>query len=155
MSGSTARCGRRNRTIAATLILCALVSACAGGKNDIRDGHGDSDHSVVMEGIFIERSFVNKAGREYPSVRELYFRTGGEEYFVRLDRSRVKADLLRALAGKPVRVRAVMVFGLWDTDDPNVQSRVGEYLMIEEIVERVRDSRAKAKSGTWNIDLLI
>jgi len=71
-------------------------------------------------------------------VRELYFRTGGEEYFVRLDRSRVKADLLRTLAGKPVRVRAVKAFGLWDTDDPNVQSRVGEYMIIEEIVERVR-----------------
>lgn len=155
MSGSTARRGRRYRTIAATLILCALVSTCAGGNADVRDGRGAPGPSIHMEGIFIERSFINKAGREYTSVRELYFRTGGEEYFVRLDRSRVKADLLRALAGKPVRVRAVKAFGLWDTDDPNVQSRVGEYLMIEEIVERVRDSRAKAKSGTWNIDLLI
>ncbi len=136
MSGSFARCGRRNRTIAASLILCALLSACAGGNADVRNGRGAPGPSIHMEGVFIERSFVNKAGREYPSVRELYFRTGGEEYFVRLDRSRVKADLLRALAGKPVRVRAEPSAS--GTDDPNVQSRVGEYLMIEEIVERVR-----------------
>lgn len=138
MSGSTALCGRQTRMFAAALILCALLSAYAGGNADVRDGRGAPGPSIHMEGVFIERSFVNKAGREYPSVRELYFRTGGEEYFVRLDRSRVKTDLLRALAGKPVRVRAVKAFGLWDTDDPNAQSRVGEYLIIEEIVEQVR-----------------
>ncbi len=137
------------------LATSVCMIACAGQKYISADGGDSNGHRVVLEGVFVERSFVNKAGREYPSVRELYFRTGGEEYFVRLDRSRIRADRMRSLAGRPVRVRAVIVFGLWDTDDPNVQSRVGEYLVVEEIVERVRDSRAKAKSGTWNIDLLI
>ncbi len=127
----------KRHVLSALLLLPLIIAwiACARQRPVCADDNGDTGRGIALEGVFITRSFINKAGREYPTVRDWYFRTNDAEYFVRLDRSRVKAERLRQIAGKRVRVRAVKAFGLWDTDDPNVQSRVGGYLKIEEILE--------------------
>lgn len=89
--------------------------------------HSDQlqDHlgkEVIVEGIMQMKKFVDKGGR----IREFY------EFYVELADGRL--ILLRNMTGKPlskepftrkVQLRGRLFYGNIDSDDPEVQSRVG------------------------------
>jgi hypothetical protein len=88
----------------------------------------------TYEGKIKEVPFVNKAGRKIAGVSNLFFETAGKKYFIKSSEGAVIYSELKKLINKPVKVKALKTFGLWDTDDPNVQSRIGEYFCIIEVL---------------------
>lgn len=88
----------------------------------------------ILEGTVIEVPFVNKAGRTIIGAESLFFKTTVERYFIKFSAGKVlRVDLEKSI-GQTIKVKSYTTFGLWDTDDPNVQSRVGDYIVILEIL---------------------
>jgi len=83
-------------------------------------------------GLIVAYPFVNKIGEEMPQYHEHYFLSNIGEYFIKKSESHYQADL-KEMINCYVRVDASINDGLWDTNDPNVQSRVGPYITIESI----------------------
>ncbi len=84
----------------------------------------------------IAQAFTNKAGREYPDIVEYFLEFGGRRHFIKFSESRITPEQLKPYAGKTILFDGELVEGLWDTDDPNVQSRVGEYLVVYKLLEK-------------------
>ena len=90
---------------------------------------------IWKTGIITMSPFVNKVGEVMPEYAEHYFLCSDGEYFIKLmDCKKVNADV-KDFANKYVKMRVSFQDGLWDTNDPNVQSRVGSYVVYDSIVE--------------------
>jgi hypothetical protein len=90
----------------------------------------------TYEGKVKKVPFVNKAGRKIADVFNLFFETSGKKYFIKSSEGDVIYSELKNFINKPIKVKAHKTFGLWDTDDPNVQSRIGEYFCIIEVLTK-------------------
>ncbi len=83
-------------------------------------------------GLIVAYPFINKIGEEMPEFQEYYFLSNIGEYFIKKSESHYKADL-KEMINCYVKIDASINDGLWDTNDPNVQSRVGPYITINSI----------------------
>ena len=90
---------------------------------------------MEMSGKLVYKPFINKGGREIPGVGDYFLDAGKESWFIRLDNSKVKEDELKPLLDQKVKLEVSQREGLWDTDDPNVQSRIGKYIVVLRILE--------------------
>ncbi len=90
--------------------------------------------TLTLEGIFIKEQFVNKAGREIPGVFDWFFETNGKKYFVKIRAEDVTTEKLEIYKNELLHVRGLIREGLWDTDDNNIQSRVGKYIVILQLI---------------------
>ena len=96
------------------------------------------DTFKIYNGKIIKINFVDKAGREHKDAFNYFFKTEKRQYFIKVSEGNVsKKELEKVYVNnKNIKVKAVLIlFGLWDTNDPNVESRVGDYLVFKEIVE--------------------
>jgi hypothetical protein len=91
--------------------------------------------SKVVEAKLIRKKAYNKVGKEMPYPGDFYLVSGGKEVFVKLMDSKVTSEKLETLLNKKSKFRIIEQNGLWDTDDPKVQSRIGDYVSIIEIIE--------------------
>ncbi|MBS4013013.1 MAG: hypothetical protein KGZ97_04530 [Bacteroidetes bacterium] len=88
-----------------------------------------------MCGKIVTETFVDKGGRQHPEIQEYYFVHFNKKYFIKISES----EFLGSLAdykNSYARIHATVKSGLWDGNDPNMQSRIGKYLVINHI-ERV------------------
>ena len=90
--------------------------------------------SYTLKGRFIKEQFVNKAGRKINGVFDYFFEIQGEKYFIKFAGGSVKVSDIESVLGNEIRADVIFKEGLWDTDDPNVQSRVGKYITITKII---------------------
>ncbi|OIQ28478.1 MAG: hypothetical protein BM555_05795 [Crocinitomix sp. MedPE-SWsnd] len=73
---------------------------------------------------------INKAGNVMPGEGDYYLIYNEESYFVKLSEGKVSREQLKAVLGTKTTFEVIFDNGLWDTDDPNVQSRIGNYVGI-------------------------
>lgn len=94
-------------------------------------------------GIFVKSPQVNKAGKKLKTC-DYFFEIDGKEYFVKSGKNTISKDKIESIlkGGNSVRqksdsikIKGEIKDGLWDTDDPRQQSRVGKYIFIYSIVE--------------------
>ncbi len=90
----------------------------------------------TYQGKLVDVPFVNKAGRKIEGASNMFFETEEDRYFIKSYEDKISYSDLRKHIGKPIRIKARKTFGLWDTDDPGVQSRIGEFFKIIEILEK-------------------
>jgi len=90
--------------------------------------------TVTLEGKFLKEQFFNKAGREIPGVFDWFFETIGNKYFVKIRAEDVTTEKLEIYKNELLHVRGLIFEGLWDTDNPDVQSRVGKYIVILQLI---------------------
>ena len=88
----------------------------------------------VLEGKFVEIPFTNKVGRVFPEITDWYFEIGNKKLFIKTIAKKAMGVDLNKIKGKVVKIKGKIENGLWDTDDPEVQSRIGEYLIVYEIL---------------------
>ena len=93
------------------------------------------DDTVVLKGEFVKHEFYNKAGRLIEGAYDVFFKTDEEEIFVKRIKCSFPQGELKDNLNISFEIKAVKVFGLWDADDNNVQSRVGDFLEIYEIIK--------------------
>jgi hypothetical protein len=88
----------------------------------------------VFTGKLIKETFYNKAGKEIKGVFDYFVIIEDTHYFVRFKESNISLKELEKYLEKEVCLKLRFRWGLWDTDDENVQSRIGRYVEIMEIV---------------------
>jgi len=120
--------------IALALVLITLT-ACTVTRNIAVEMPPASAVSIY-DGKIVGEPFVNKVGQENPKIIDLYFETSGKKYFIKFLDSNVSRNEMAQYINKPLKVQGKVNYGLWDTNDPNHQSRVGEYIVIEKIGDR-------------------
>ena len=111
------------------------LTACAVTRNIAVEMPPASAVSIY-DGKIVGLPFVNKVGQENPKIIDLYFETGGKKYFIKFLDSNVSRNEVLQYVNKSLKVQGKVNYGLWDTNDPNHQSRVGEYIVIEKIGDR-------------------
>lgn len=95
----------------------------------------DQADEKTVTGTIVQRKGLNKAGNELPGPGDYYLEFKGESYFVKLSESNITADELSVFVGKKLSYKIQILDGLWDTDNPEVQSRIGEYVRILAVLE--------------------
>lgn len=84
---------------------------------------------MTVEAKLIEKPFINKVGKE-GSSKDLYLVIKQHTYFIKWSASKVTKAEMMPFLNRKVKVKIDIRNGLWDTDDPNIQSRVGDYVAI-------------------------
>ncbi len=90
---------------------------------------------IWKTGIITEEIFVDKGGRQHQDIKDYYFLTADSEDFINVPKCRGIKEKMSEYSYWFVKARVKNFDGLWDTDDPNVQSRVGPYLIFDTIVK--------------------
>lgn len=89
---------------------------------------------VVNQGTLIRKDFVNKIGAPVADASDFYFKTGKNEYFIKLSESKVNGQTLQQHLNKPVTLGYRLTEGNWDASSGDlqnpVQSRVGPYIVV-------------------------
>ncbi len=94
-----------------------------------------ADNSQIYTGKIIKVNFVDKGGREHKDSFNFFLETEDKQYFIKIAEGDVSRKDIAKYFNKEIKLRAVLIlYGLWDTKDPKVESRVGEYLIIKEIL---------------------
>lgn len=137
-------------------ILCLMVLGCIGYGQKKQDTliQKDTVYGILEQGELLPRTidagiaplefdnqeakivvepFVNKAGREYPDLAEYYLEFNEEQYFIKFSESGITPATLKPLVGQSVYFDGELREGMWDSDDPNVQSRIGNYLAVKRV----------------------
>lgn len=84
-----------------------------------------------VEAKVIYVPFENKAGRLIEGVGDYFLVYENMEWFVKFDCSEgVNPEDLKPLIDQMVKFSLTEREGQWDSDDPNVQSRIGKYVCI-------------------------
>ncbi|MDD5361084.1 MAG: DUF6265 family protein [Ignavibacteria bacterium] len=92
--------------------------------------------SYWLEGKFLKENFVTKADRKLNDVFDYFFEIQGIKYFIKFSDSSVKKDEIDRYLNQPVHAAIMFRNGLWDTDDRNVQSRIGNYISVAKVNEK-------------------
>ena len=95
----------------------------------------DGEEIIAVIAKVVRQPMVNKAGRVLEGS-EYYLVYDGDEKFIKFSESEIDPADLDPYLDKSIEFRLIQREGLWDTDDPNVQSRIGEYVAVLEIVGR-------------------
>ncbi|MDD3741493.1 MAG: hypothetical protein PHH30_09640, partial [Bacteroidales bacterium] len=90
---------------------------------------------IWKTGIITEEIFVDKGGRPHQDIKDYYFLTADSEDFINVSKCKGIKEKMSEYSYWYVKARVKNFDGLWDTDDPNVQSRVGPYLIFDTIVK--------------------
>jgi len=129
-----------NRTIMPRYLIIFLVlgftltiSGCKMSEKKTTTTIIDGPQYSYQQGIIKKDIFVDKGGREHPEIVEYYFKSYYGEEFINLSKCKNLNGNIEDFANKLVRLRIILIDGLWDTDDPNVQSRVGIYAVIDSV----------------------
>lgn len=110
------------------LILTAFVS-CSVSDEAVRH-----QSSMEVTGRFIKVPFENKVGKVVEGIEDYFFEYNHQKKFVKWAESSIKPSDIEHLINKIIRVQLVEKNGLWDTDNPEQQSRVGDYVCILSIL---------------------
>ncbi len=113
-------------------IFSLLISNCGFHENDNTEIM--NDNSKIYTGKIIKVNFVDKGGRVHKDIFSYFFETEGDKIFIKITEGKVNREEIAKYYNEEIKVRAIKTGGLWDTDDPNVQSRVGDYIIFKEIL---------------------
>jgi hypothetical protein len=119
-----------------TLICISITNLYAMNTDQLNHIDGDT---LILKGKITTSNMEDKRGTKMEGVVDYYFSDGKDSYFIkRVEGGKFNFADLNKLAGKEMTIRAIKKFGNWDIDseDPSyAQTRMGEYILILEIIE--------------------
>ena len=95
-----------------------------------------AEKEIIVKATVLQIQGTNKAGRPLPGSGDFYLLYKNEEHFIKFSESKIKPEQLNRYIGKKCEFRIIERNGLWDTDNPEVQSRIGDYVSVLEILNR-------------------
>lgn len=116
-------------------IFSLLIISCNSNTGVTKDVKVKEDNLEIFEGKIIKVQFVDKGGRVHEDIFSYYFETNNEKLFIKIQDGKVKRDEIAKYYNTKIKIEGYKTFGLWDTDDPNVQSRVGDYIVFYKILK--------------------
>jgi hypothetical protein len=121
------------KNLFALIISLSTINLFAMNPND----HINGD-TLILKGRIVKENMENKKGQKLEGVEDLYFSTGTNSYFIKLTSGKFSPTDLEKYGTKEITIRAIKKFGNIDieSEDPSyAQTRVGEYIVILEIIE--------------------
>lgn len=118
---------------AMSFVAIVLVSSCVS-KNTNRSislQESSSDYSIAY-GKIVTEAFEDKGGRVHPEIVEYYFQSKDKQYFIKFSECSFAGEI-KEFNNTFVKVHSSIKNGSWDSDDPMVQSRIGEYVVLSAI----------------------
>jgi len=110
-----------------------IFSSCFSSKKEVDKNEKQAKiEQCWFNGYVFIKTFVDKGNREHPDIFDYYFRYDDKNYFIKISECS-NANKLSELKGSIVRAKGEFKNGLWDTNDGNVQSRIGDYFVFSEI----------------------
>lgn len=88
----------------------------------------------IITGKVLEVPFINKGGRLIEGAESLFLQVEKQRYFIKIQAGKIARQDLKKLLGQTITIEGEIAEGLWDSDDPTVQSRIGEYVIIFKVV---------------------
>lgn len=119
-----------------SVFLMIFLVACGTPEETLKFVAPEVYDPIEVEAKVIYRPFVNKAGKTIEGSGDYFLEYGGEEWFIKFSAGSVLRDDVAPLLNQTALFRLTESDGLWDTDDPRQQSRVGKYVILHEIVQR-------------------
>lgn len=120
-------------------ILLALniffLSFCLINCNSSQTNENTDVPSMNYSGKIVTKNFINKIGKEDSEHPELYFSMDSSNYFIKFSEGNVLRDEVEKYINQAASIQGEIKNGLWDTNDPNMQSRVGDYIVIYSITK--------------------
>jgi hypothetical protein len=110
----------------------------------ITTGKAAQAEALSIKGAINQRLYESKKG-VMTNIREYYFRPEeseisthrlSKEYFIKLWEGKVGVGEIQKLVGKKLIIKAYFKRGLWDTNNEQHASRLGDYVAILEIQEQ-------------------
>lgn len=89
----------------------------------------------TVDAKVIKEPFVNQGGHKIEGVFDFFLNFEDKNWFIKFSSGDVLRDDLEKLVNKTAKFSISIHDGLWDTDDPMMQSRVGKYIAIHQIIE--------------------
>ena len=100
---------------------------------DTIEGRGEKIEN--QKATVVIEVFTDKGGRKHPEIVDYYLSFDDKQYFIKFSESTIRPGSLQPLVGKSVYFYGYLKNGLWDTDDPKVQSRIGNYLKVTRLMK--------------------
>lgn len=94
--------------------------------------------TLTLKGKIVKEDMINKKGHKQEGMQDLYFSTSTDSYIIKLIGGKFLKKDLEAYGDKELTIKAIKKFGNIDvdSDDPSyAQTRVGEYILILEILK--------------------
>lgn len=94
---------------------------------------------ILLKGKIVVKNYINKANRKF-DYKEYYFESEDssktiQNYFIKSFENKITKQALDSINNQPISIKAILKNGLWDTNDPSVQSRFGNYIILVEILK--------------------
>lgn len=137
-------------TILISILLVTSIAGCKSGKTAIVDISESSENYTWKNAIIYSETFTDKGGHEHPEIKDYFLFTQEGEYFIKLSECKATDLKIDQLNGHLVNVSVKISDGLWDTHDPNVQSRVGTYAVFDSIQDLGIPVSFKLADGNGN-----
>ena len=115
------------------ILLSLFLMNCASSE---KTANQESMTGKIVKAKVVKEPTKNKAGRVLDGVFSYYLKYDGNSRFIKFSESEVSPSELDSIGDQNIEFRILEKNGLWDTDDPNVQSRIGDYVCILEIIGR-------------------
>ncbi|MBK6526445.1 MAG: hypothetical protein IPG07_13415 [Crocinitomicaceae bacterium] len=87
----------------------------------------------TVQAKVIHEPFINKAGKLIEGAGDYFLVYEGQNWFIKFSAGTVLRSDVEKFEGKTATCTVMELDGLWDTNDPNVQSRVGKYVALYSI----------------------
>ncbi len=91
--------------------------------------------TTIITGKLLKMNYINKRGDIIPDLFDFYLETTEANLFIKLDECKIKIEELENNINKKVKLKAIKKNGLWDADNQEIESRIGEYISIIEIIK--------------------
>ena len=88
----------------------------------------------IVEAKVTQEPFVNKVGHVFPDRNDLYLHYDDYAWFIKFSAGSVLRTDVEKLLDSTAKFSVIEQDGLWDTDNPEQQSRVGKFVSIHEII---------------------
>lgn len=119
------------------LVVFMLIGLSITKINAMNPNHHINGDTLTLKGKIVLESMENKKGQKLEGLRDFYFSSTTDSYFVKIAGSKYSRKELEAFENKEVTIRCIKKSGNIDIDseDPSyAQTRVGEYILILEII---------------------
>lgn len=112
----------------AVLVSCKVPKSEPENRTDVPK----TNIKTVIATVKVE-TFENKAGRVINGVNDHYLVYEGQNWFIKFMESPVPPSEVEKYIDSTVTCGVTEMEGLWDTDNPEQQSRVGKYVVLHSI----------------------
>jgi len=88
----------------------------------------------TVEAKVIYEPFINKAGKLIEGSGDYFLEYDNQKWFIKFSSGTVLRDDVAKLKDQTAKFSIAELEGLWDTDNPEVQSRIGKYVAVYAII---------------------